>query len=261
MSKLSQTRTPSMAEVLKAALDQKLFDTHTMLPGRVEKYSENPPKADVKPLIKNDLINEDGEELDPEVIPVIPDVPVVFPQGGGFFMSLPLKKGDFVYLVFCERSIDRYVQGAGDDTDPIDLRTHDLSDAIAVPGFFPFSQAVQNASNDNMVLGQDNDGSQIHIKSGGIIEITFDGGNTLSITNKGSDATLTLGDGTVSALIAEAFETFWNSFANTTFNGHTHTYVPALHPAPVPVPTGTPTPTASTLPSNNISTKVKFPNG
>lgn len=260
-NRLGQTRTPSLAEVLQSAINNSLFDLHTSLPGKIETYYPDEQKADIKPLIQRDLIDENGNELDTESIPVLPDVPIIFPRANDYFISMPIKKGDFVLLIFCERSIDQYMAGSGQEVDPVDLRTHDLSDAIALPGFAPFVKAIKDISTDNLVLGKDNSGIQIHIKDGGEIEITFDGGNTLTINNKGSDATLTLGDGTVSALIAEAFETFWNTFANTTFNGHTHNYIPALHPAPTPVPTTTPTPTASTLPANTKSTKVKFPNG
>ena len=110
--RMGQTRSPDLAEVLRAAVFQGLADTHTAMPGRVEKYDSQRQKADVKPLLKRTVVNLDGTELSEE-LPVIPDVPVVFPRAGGFFISLPIKKGDFVLLVFCERSIDNYTAGQG----------------------------------------------------------------------------------------------------------------------------------------------------
>jgi len=72
-------------------------------------------------------------------------------------------KGDLVTLLFCERSIDKYTQGTGQDTDPVHLHMHNLIDAVAFPGFYPFSQPLKEAHADNLVIGKD-EGAQIHIK-------------------------------------------------------------------------------------------------
>lgn len=174
---LENQRTPSLAEVISLAISQKLADVHVSLPGRIESYDASEQKADVKPLLKRPVRAEDGTFLEAEELPIIPDVPIVFPRGGGggsggYFISWPLTKGDHVHLVFNERSIDKFIDAtsSGGDTDPVDLRTHNLSDAVAYPGFYPFSQPLADAHTDNMVIGEDS-GCQIHIKPSGEIHI------------------------------------------------------------------------------------------
>lgn len=172
------SRSPAIAEVMKMAMNDALADVHTCMPGKVEKYDSVLQKADVKPLLKRALIQDtdSGEPSDEvETLPVIPEVPVIFPRGGGFFQSLPLAKGDFVLLVVCERSIDNYMYGAGIDTDPVDLRQFDLTDAVAITGFSPFSRSIKGALglSSNMVIGKER-GPQINITSS-CVEVTSNG--------------------------------------------------------------------------------------
>jgi len=250
MSRIEHNRTPDLAEVLQAIIDQKLSETHTMLPGRVEKYNTQEQKADIKPLLKHSIVLQNGTEIEPESLPVIPNVPVLFPRGAGFFVSMPINKGDFVMLLFCEKSLDRFMHGAGNETDPVLLHNHSLSDAVALPGLYPFSKKIKDISDQEMVIGQDKGGMQIHITNDGSIDITYASGLTLHVENKGSDAKLVVGDGAVSAMIAEQYQTFWTN-VKAIFDVHAHAGGGSA-PPPVPFPAYN---TAIT------STKVKFPNG
>ncbi len=163
-------RSPTLAEVVQLALESRLRSVHVALPGRIEKYDATQQKADVKPMVSDLSPTRDGEEVE-ESLPIIPNVPVVFPRGGGYFVTMPLAPGDFVLLVFNERSIDTWASGDGAEKNPDDFRTHNLTDAVAIPGFYPFSQSVGEASIDtNMVMGKDS-GSTIHIKDDGEIHL------------------------------------------------------------------------------------------
>ena len=123
--------------------------------------------ASVKPTLKRPNPTRDGMEfLD---LPVLPRVPVVFPRAGDFFLSLPIVKGDRVLLVFADRSLDQWVD-AGREGDAVDGRTHDLSDAVAIPGLYPTSEKLADAHAANMVLGKDG-GIQIHLKPAGEIHL------------------------------------------------------------------------------------------
>lgn len=162
------SRTPTLAEVLRTAMRAELGDVHVALPGRVEKYYAAEQKADVKPLLMRGLVTGDGEDV-VEPLPVIPGVPVAFPRAGGFFVSFPVAAGDHVLLVFCERSIDRFAVGNGADTDPVDLRRHSLADAVAYPGFYPFSKSFAAHATD-MVMGKDGS-ARIHLKPSGEVHL------------------------------------------------------------------------------------------
>jgi hypothetical protein len=164
-------RDPTLSELINVSVAKALSKTHTAMPGRVESYDSKSQTADIQPLIDNTFIDLDRNEVN-EPYPKLQRVPVWFPRGGGYFQSLPVQEGDTVLLIFNERSTDRY--NASDSVppqpktiDPIDIRMHHLSDAIAIPGFFPLSQSLSDAHSRNMVMGKDG-GTQIHVKDEGI---------------------------------------------------------------------------------------------
>ena len=170
------SRSPEPEELLKRAVTYFLSDVHTSMPGRIQEYYPVEQKVDVKPLIKRRVVTEDGEEF-LEELPIIPDVPVQFPRNAKFFMTLPLAQGDLVMLQFAERSLDNWLAGTGEDTDPDEFRMHDLTDAVAVPGVYPFSQGIKDIDTKRMTLGHDNGGMQMHfakdkieISEGGLSE-------------------------------------------------------------------------------------------
>lgn len=163
---MTTQRTPELEDVIRLALDNFQSSFHVALPGRIESYDESTQTANVKPLLKNSFVDADGVDV-VEDLPVINSVPVQFMRGGGFFLSFPIVKGDHVLLVFNERSIDKFQTGTGDDTDPVDTRMNNLSDAVAIPGFYPDSKALGDAHPSNTVLGKDG-GTQIHVADGKI---------------------------------------------------------------------------------------------
>ena len=98
-------------------------------------------------------------------LPVIPSVPVCFPGSGAFRVTFPVAKGDTGLLVFCSRSIDRWLSEGG-SVDPQDDRTHDLSDAVFVPGLTDFGHPIDPFKNDRLTIGKVG-GTQIHLKPSG----------------------------------------------------------------------------------------------
>ena len=208
------SRSPEETELLTLAIKSFLFDLHTCMPGKVVEYDAKTQKADIKPLLKRLTVHEGGEEL-LEELPVLPDVPVHFQRGGGFFLTFPLVPGDLVELHFQERSIDNYLSGEGEDTDPDEFRHHDLSDAIAVPGFYPFKRAIKDIHTANVVLGKDEGGIQIHLTPAGTMELKLSGE---------ADEAVALGN---------ALKTWWDSAIKPWLDSH-------IHPSGMG-PTGAPT--------------------
>lgn len=149
------------------AIRQQQSELHTSLPGRIDKYDVGEQKADIQLLLQRVLVDTDGTELPAETLPILHDVPIAFPRGGGFFLSWPLAEGDLVHVVFVERSTDQYLGGDGKLTKPLDFRSHSLSDAVAYPGYYPRKLALADAHADNAVWGLDG-GTQVHVKDGEI---------------------------------------------------------------------------------------------
>jgi hypothetical protein len=169
----STPRTPSLVDVLDAYGKQLLMDVHTCMPGQITTWDPVTQKADIKPLIQRRIQHEDGTEA-VEALPILPDVPVIFQRSLQFFLSFPLQIGDFVLVHYVEASLDKWLSGGGEDTDPDDFRRHDLTDAVAVPGLTPFSRALKEVHTTNLVMGHEG-GLQIHITPTGTMDIKVAG--------------------------------------------------------------------------------------
>jgi hypothetical protein len=169
MTTANTSRSPSLEEVIRMGVDDGVRDLWTSLPGKITKWDPEQQRANVKPLVKDLIVTEDGEEV---LLPIadIVDVRVMFPRSGGTYMTTPVKVGDKCLLMFTARSIDKYLAGTGGDTDPADFRTHDLTDAVALMvDFSPFQAAISDYEPERIVVGFEG-GNQFHIGSG-VIEM------------------------------------------------------------------------------------------
>lgn len=158
---MSQTSLAQTFATLQLQLRRSLW---TALPGRVQSFDPSKQSADIEPLVHDTWEGEDGtNQTGP--LPVIPSVPVCFPGSGGWRVTFPVAKGDTGLLVFCSRSIDRWLSEGG-SVDPQDDRTHDLSDAVFVPGLTDFGHPIDPFKNDRLTIGKVG-GTQIHLKPSG----------------------------------------------------------------------------------------------
>lgn len=127
----------SLSGVLDAVIGQALESIHVALPGRVETYDAAKQKASVQPLIKRTYEDDLGEHS--ELLPIITDVPVVFPGSGPYSITWPVAKGDTVMLIVASQSLDRWLVKGG-VVDP--FVQAGLNDAIAIPGLRDFAHPV-----------------------------------------------------------------------------------------------------------------------
>lgn len=137
--------TPDLYAVMKRAIEHSIADLHVSLPASVESYDSINQKASVHPLLKKEYA--DGEIAS---MPVIVNVPVMFPSSNNAILSMPISKGDTGLIIFSERSLDTWLS-IGGEVEPKDPRTHDLSDAIFIPGLYPFDNN-RLADPDSVVL-------------------------------------------------------------------------------------------------------------
>lgn len=156
----------TLTEAVRSAIIKELSSIHTCLPGRIEKYDNTKQLASVTPLIKKKFA--DGTLLP---MPIIENVPVVWPRGGGASLTFPLEQGDGVLLVFSERSMDTWLS-VGGEAEPGSPTMFDLSDAIAVPGLNSFNVASHSPNNDDVQLTKGT--TRITIKKNGNVEIDGD---------------------------------------------------------------------------------------
>lgn len=163
--------TPTLALVIQQAIEQKLCDVHVSLPGRIVSYDSKTQKAKVQPEIKREY--SDGRSLE---LPVLTDVPVIWPRAGGAYLHLPLKPGHQVTILFSERSLDEWKQKGG-SIKASERRKHNISDAVCFPGGYPFNNAADVPNGSDVFLV--NDKSEMKLTSAGKIEFKGNGGEKL----------------------------------------------------------------------------------
>lgn len=147
----------SPSEIFKSSVDSLISNIHTSLPAVVISYDPQSNKATVKPALRRNYSTGVVE------LPILENVPVLFPSN----IKFPVLENDYVLLIFCERSIDLWLEVGGEVT-PDDTRKYDLSDAIAIPGLQPFSSFE---SYENRDFSIEYKGSSITIKENGDVEI------------------------------------------------------------------------------------------
>jgi hypothetical protein len=129
------TDTPSLAQVIKNGIDAALAELNTAMPGEIASYDDVTGLASVQPCLQRKYA-ADGKVVD---LPLVTNVPVCNPRGGGAIIKFPFLKGDPVVLICSQRSLDRWLVTGG-KVDPQDPRKHALSDAFAIPGGYPKSK-------------------------------------------------------------------------------------------------------------------------
>jgi hypothetical protein len=118
------------ADPVRLTIREMLMMVHTGMPGIVQSFNRETQTAVVQPAIQRLIVGES----EPVTLPVCPDVPVFFPGGGGYVLTLPVAQGDECLLQFSERAIDFWFDRGGVQQ-PSEVRTHDLSDGFAFVGF------------------------------------------------------------------------------------------------------------------------------
>jgi hypothetical protein len=167
VAKINETLT----KVISDAIENALSDLHTCLPGRIESYDEATGLAKVVPLLRRKYVKESAAVE----LPVISGVPVIFPRAGASWIKLPIKSGDYVLLVFAERSLDLWIERGG-SIDPEDSAKFSLNDAVAIPGIYP-KPSVMDPKGASTSLEITNGSAFIEITEAG--KVTMNSGSGL----------------------------------------------------------------------------------
>ena len=121
-----------LSKLLKESFDHFMGNVHTAFPGVVVKYDKDTRRADIQPSVKRKLPS--GEFVD---LPVIPDLPVLFPGTKQYTVCYPLEKDDEVLCVCSERGTDAWRDSGGNEVEENDPRRFSLMDCFVIPGLQP----------------------------------------------------------------------------------------------------------------------------
>ncbi|HDX8786006.1 TPA: phage baseplate protein [Klebsiella michiganensis] len=148
------------------------------IPGIIQSFDPDAVTAVIQPAIKGVQHDTSGAEVSVS-LPLLVDVPVVFPRGGGCTLTFPVSEGDECLVIFADRCIDFWWQSGGVQ-EPVDGRMHDLSDAFCIVG--PQSQAkkIGGISTTGAQLRTDDGSAFIEVSAGGDITATTAGSATIN---------------------------------------------------------------------------------
>ncbi len=183
-----------LEEAIGCVVDYKMYTTFTSIPCTIINLRDiNTQRVDVQPCINT--IGPDGSDKESATIL---SVPLMFPSTSTSALTLKVSVGDTVLCVFSQRCVDLFKSGDGKPARPLDLRKFDKRDAIAIPGLFPFSKAINNP-NKRKWTHNTNDTVLVHnIGKANETEIRFKDDGSL-IINSTNEFTLNCSKATVNA--------------------------------------------------------------
>jgi hypothetical protein len=159
------SRSPTFIEALGRMFDARIEGVNLSMPARVERYDATKQQIDAQPLIKQAYLDEAGDRQIAR-LPVIVNVPVIFPGSGSWRVTFPIAKGDTVDLIFSAASLDVWLAKGG-EVDPLDDSRFAIKDAIAIPGLRDFAHPLSEPPDDAIALGYEG-GSEVRIEQAAV---------------------------------------------------------------------------------------------
>lgn len=157
-------RRPRRHEVIGRALEALARRMPKSMPAKVVRVDPSQRFVDCKVLVMRPFFDEE-DERQVESIPVVTNVGLMLPP----YYSAPISDGTLVFgnqlrpattgmLVWCDRSIDKWLTGNGAEVDPEVDHDNSLADAWFCPGLFA-SGAVPFAIPQGYIVIGDDSGS------------------------------------------------------------------------------------------------------
>ena len=171
----------TLADNIKHGIANRIKELHTSMPGIVQSFDAELQTASIQPAVRRVFITREGtdEILAPSDLPILINVPVQFPRGGGFSLTFPVKKGDECLIVFAERALDSWHKFGGLQ-DPNAKRFHSLSDATAMVGLSSLPNKVPNYDPVNTQIKKDDGSAVISVNEDSSVSVEADANVTIT---------------------------------------------------------------------------------
>lgn len=126
------------SDQLQYLINKKIKNTvNTSINGVISSFDATTQTCNVRIVQPKKQVSEEKSSViytDVEY-PLLQNVPVLFPSGGGFTLTFPIKKGDECLLIFNQRSLDYWKQSNnGGVQENGSHMTYYMEDAIAIVG-------------------------------------------------------------------------------------------------------------------------------
>lgn len=127
--------------VYDSLVNEALFKMRCCIPCIIQSYDRVKNTVEAQPAIRERVVREDGS-VQFVNLPLLTNVPVVFPRTHNYGIAFPLSKNDECLVLFSDLSIDNFWL-KGSIQNPVEVRRHDLSDGIAIPCSLSLPKTLQ----------------------------------------------------------------------------------------------------------------------
>lgn len=162
-------RLNDIEESLRLALEAERAGIWTALPAIVVAANLAAQTVSAQPTIQGVITGPDGVARNVN-LPLLVDVPIVWPRAGGFALTFPVAPGDEVLIVFASRCIDSWWQSGGIGA-PAEVRMHDLSDGFAILAPTSQPKRLGGVSSSNVQLRDSAGSTFVEITPSGAVNI------------------------------------------------------------------------------------------
>lgn len=144
---------PDFDDVLAESRNALSANLNCVQIGKIEKVNDN-QTVEIKIQFRRRV---SGNKT--AAYPLLVDCPYMVLQGGGAYIDMPIKKGDYCIILFNDRNIDDWWD-TGNVAVPRDRRKHSISDGIAIVGINPKTKFLDTDGSIVRVLGTSGPGAE-----------------------------------------------------------------------------------------------------
>lgn len=172
----------ALRKASQQAVDRFQSTLHTSEPAVILRIDHDAMTVDVQPIIKR--LYEDGTS---EESPTILSVPIMMPGTQESLISLPVKVGDSVMLMYAQKDMDQWsISDSNQPTAAATQRTFDAQDAVAIPGLYSSPRSLNRTSIRKWPLNHNDLVMTMNIGTGSEVQLalTQTGNVLISTDNK-----------------------------------------------------------------------------
>lgn len=158
---------PSLSDLLDRLKREVLRDINCVKIGTIQSFNAVTQEVEVEIAFTQVTSTSVTGVQTYATYPLLLNVPVLFPCGGGFTLTFPITVGDECVVLFNDRQIDAWLaSGAG--LPPPTSRAHDLSDGIAIVGVRNLTRSLASVSTNSAQLRSDDGTTFVDVNALGV---------------------------------------------------------------------------------------------
>lgn len=154
----------TLSSLFGMAQDRQERQMETAFPAKVVSFDSAEQSVDVEPAFTQVFRENENRKSVP--YPTLMGVPVIYQRAGGFSLYMPVEKGDWVLVVCCKYSLDKWWQSKEANQDPGDMGRFSLNGAVAIPGLFPDTPAPNGPGNNSTAVLEVPGGKELWLGNG-----------------------------------------------------------------------------------------------